>query len=258
MIKNGAVIFFSGTGNTRYIARLFKERFKNEGVNIDLIDIQKYEKLEKEYDLYIIGTPIHVDMPVKILVDWIKENIPEGNSKCIVYHTLANDNYISNKTGLAKIMKNKGYNVVINEYIGMPNNYYHTFFKSESDEVIKEKLESAPSRVSKIVNDFYSENRAEIEYKKDSVAIKLVYDGFLLYSKKYPKRNFSVDASKCINCKICEDECPTKNISMDNKKITFFNKCIGCEKCIHRCPTNAILYKNKPFKTYKIEKYLKK
>ena len=140
----------------------------------------------------------------------------------------------------------------------MPNNYYHTFFKSDSDEVIKEKLESAPNRVSKIVNDFYSENRAEIEYKKDSVAIKLVYDGFLLYSKKYPKRNFSVDASKCINCKICEHECPTQNISMDNKQITFFNKCIGCEKCIHRCPTNAILYKNKPFKTYKIEKYLKK
>ena len=68
MIKNGAVIFFSGTGNTRYIARLFKERFKNEGVNIDLIDIQKHEKLNKEYDLYIIG----------IIEEYIPQNIREN------------------------------------------------------------------------------------------------------------------------------------------------------------------------------------
>ncbi|MPN26686.1 NAD(P)H-quinone oxidoreductase subunit I, chloroplastic [bioreactor metagenome] len=80
---------------------------------------------------------------------------------------------------------------------------------------------------------------------------------FLIYAKKYAKKKFSVDKDKCINCKICENECPTKNITMNDRDITFYNKCIGCEKCIHRCPTNAILYKGKPFESYKIEEYLK-
>ncbi|MDU6249325.1 MAG: hypothetical protein E6612_10465, partial [Paeniclostridium sordellii] len=30
---NGAIIFFSGTGNTKYIAKLFKEKFKFENIN---------------------------------------------------------------------------------------------------------------------------------------------------------------------------------------------------------------------------------
>lgn len=258
MIKKGAVIFFSGTGNTRYIARLFKDRFKQENVNIDLIDIQKKNKLEQKYDLYIIGSPIHVDLPAKILVNWIKKNIPDGNEKCIVYHTLANDHYEQYKTKLAKIMKDKGYKVVINEYIAMPNNYYQTFFKRGTEEHIRKIISCAPSKVDKIVRDFYSNNIEDIKYKKDNIMIKLVYDSFLIYSKSYPKRNFSVDEKKCINCKICEHECPTKNICMDNKKITFSNKCISCFRCIHRCPTDAILYKKKPLKTYKIEQYIKK
>lgn len=257
MIKTGAAIFFSGTGNTKYIAKLFKERFKKDNVNIDLIDIQKVEKLEKEYVLYIIGSPIHAEMVPKILTDWVSKNIPHDNKKCIVYYTLADEGHKEYRVQLAKLMNNKGYDVVINTSITMPNNYYHVFFKRDSDKYIKETLEVAPSKVDKIVKDFYYDKRSDINYDKGNLGIKLVYDVFLIYAKKYAKRNFSVDKRKCINCKICEIECPTKNISMDNKEITFYNRCIGCEKCIHRCPTDAILYKNKPFETYKIERYLR-
>lgn len=256
MIKKGAIIFFSGTGNTKYIGRLFKERFKKDNVEFDLIDIQRNESLNKEYYMYIIGSPIHVEMAPKILVDWVKNNIPNGDKKCIVYHTLGDKCHRENRNELAKIMHDKGYDVVINDSITMPNNYYHVLFKRDSDEYIKETIHAASIKVDNIVTDFHNNKRSDINYKKDKKGFKLIYDGFLMYTKKYPKRSFSLDESKCINCKICEGECPTKNISMENKKITFYNKCIGCEKCIHRCPTDAILYKNKPFETYKIERYI--
>lgn len=258
MIKRGAVIFFSGTGNTKYIAKLFKERFKKENVDVELIDIQKNEKLEKEYDLYIIGSPIHVEMAPKILVEWVKKNVPNGSEKCIIYYTLGDKGHKEYRVTLAKIMNDKGYDVAINDSITMPNNYYHVMFKRDSDDYIKETLQAAPMKVDKIVTDFYNNKRSDINYKKDNKGLKIVYDGFLMYAKKYAQRSFSVDENKCINCKICEGECPTQNISMENKKITFYNKCIGCEKCIHRCPTDAILYKKKPFETYKIERYIKR
>lgn len=257
MIKTGAVIFFSGTGNTKHIAKLFKQRFKKENINIDLIDIQRNDCIEKEYDFYIIGSPIHAEMAPKILTQWIKQNLPNDNKKCITYYTLADDGHRESRIYLAKIMKDKGYDIVINDSIKMPNNYYHIIFKRDSDEDIKKALESAPDKVDKIVKDFLEDNRYEINYNKNTLGNKLVYDGFLLYAKNYAKRNFSIDDTKCINCKICENECPTNNIAMDNKDITFYNKCIGCEKCIHRCPTNAILYKKKSFETYKIERYVK-
>lgn len=258
MIKKGAAIFFSGTGNTKYICKLFKERFKKDNINIDLIDIQRHEKLDGKYDLYIIGSPIHVEMPPKILVDWMKNNIPNGSEKCIIVHTLGDKGHRDYRVTLAKIMNDKGYDIVINESITMPNNYYHILFKRDSDEYIKTVLGNAPSKVDDIVKDFYSNKKSSVNYKKDKKSFKMIYEGFLMYTKKYPKRRFSLNENKCINCKICELECPTKNICMENKKITFYNKCIGCGKCIHRCPTNAILYKNKDFQTYKIERYIKK
>ena len=84
MLKNGAVIFFSGTGNTKYVAKLFKERFNKENINIEIIDIQKTEKLNKKYDFYIFGGPIHAEMVPKILTDWVIKNIPNEPKKCIV------------------------------------------------------------------------------------------------------------------------------------------------------------------------------
>jgi NAD-dependent dihydropyrimidine dehydrogenase PreA subunit/flavodoxin len=258
MLKNGAAIFFSGTGNTKYIARLFKERLKKENINIDIIDIQKEESLNKEYDFYIFGGPIHAEMIPKILTDWVVKNIPNENKKCIVYHTLAGDKHSPSRIYLAKLLNKKGLDVVINTSIQMPNNYYHRFFKRETDEEISNVLSLAPNRVDEIVKDFINDNRSNINYKKNIMGLKMVYGGFLKYAKNYAKRNFSLDEKKCINCKICEHECPTKNISMNDKKIEFYNNCIGCEKCIHRCPTNAILFGKKPFIPYKIEKYLDK
>lgn len=258
MLKNGAVIFFSGTGNTKYVAKLFKERFNKENINIEIIDIQKTENLNKEYDFYIFGGPIHAEMVPKILIDWVIKNIPNEPKKCIVYHTLAGDKHSPSRIYLAKLLKKKGLDVVINTSIKMPNNYYHRFFKREKDEEILNVLKLAPNRVDEIVKDFINDKRSDINYKKSTIAFKMVYNGFLIYARKYAKRNFSVDEKKCINCKICENECPTKNISMNDKKIEFYNKCIGCEKCIHRCPTNAILFKKEQFIPYKIEQYLDK
>ncbi|MGL4911514.1 MAG: flavodoxin domain-containing protein [Romboutsia sp.] len=66
MLKTGVVIFFSGTGNTKHIAKLFKKSFDKENIKIDLIDIQKNGSINKEYDFYIFGAPIHAEMTPKI------------------------------------------------------------------------------------------------------------------------------------------------------------------------------------------------
>lgn len=256
-MKNGAVVFFSGTGNSKYIAEIFKEKFEKENINLDLINIAKEESLKKEYDFYVFGGPIHAEMLPKILTNWINKNIPNEPKKCIVYHTLAGDKHSEGRVYLAKLLNKKGLDVVINTSIQMPNNYYHKFFKKNTDDEIMKILNCAPNKVNNIVKDFINDKRSNINYKKRTIGTKLVYDSFLIYAKKYAKRNFSVDEKKCKNCKLCEFECPTNNIVVKYKNIEFYDKCIGCEKCIHKCPTNAILFKKEPFEPYKIENYIK-
>lgn len=46
----------------------------------------------------------------------------------------------------------------------------------------------------------------------------------------------------CIACKICEKECPTGAIKVENNlAIIDFEKCDGCFTCVEKCPTKCIL-----------------
>ncbi|MGL4338040.1 MAG: nitroreductase family protein [Turicibacter sp.] len=52
---------------------------------------------------------------------------------------------------------------------------------------------------------------------------------------------FNVDQDKCITCKQCINDCPTKDILIDNNKAHIKNEaCIKCGHCIAICPTKAI------------------
>ncbi|MDO7203482.1 hypothetical protein Q5M85_03800 [Paraclostridium bifermentans] len=68
MLKNGAVVFFSGTGNSKYIAKIFKQEFEKLNINLDVINIEKESGLKKEYDFYVFGGPIHAEMLPKYLL----------------------------------------------------------------------------------------------------------------------------------------------------------------------------------------------
>jgi len=53
---------------------------------------------------------------------------------------------------------------------------------------------------------------------------------------------YSVVAEKCIGCKLCVNECPTKAITMvKNKAIIDPAKCVNCGLCAKKCPTKAII-----------------
>ncbi|PRX29811.1 4Fe-4S binding protein [Orenia metallireducens] len=58
-----------------------------------------------------------------------------------------------------------------------------------------------------------------------------------------PKR-IVVDRDKCVDCKLCEKECPMGlkpyDFTGDNDKDL---DCIHCQECVYKCPVNALDYK---------------
>ena len=51
---------------------------------------------------------------------------------------------------------------------------------------------------------------------------------------------FTVDADKCVQCMTCERVCPHKNFSLSDKGVTFSGKCESCYACAQNCPQKAI------------------
>lgn len=90
------------------------------------------------------------------------------------------------------------------------------------------------------------------------------------FTKNYPKEpakvdeNFRgtihIDQKKCIACKLCEINCPTKAIVVDKEKkysVCDRNLCILCGLCAEVCPVNVIWF-SKDQTTVKNRKELKK
>ena len=64
---------------------------------------------------------------------------------------------------------------------------------------------------------------------------------YLEIEKEYDKGFYTDD--RCTGCGTCSKVCPTRNISMSEKRPVWNHNCHGCNACVAYCPTKAIQFK---------------
>lgn len=248
----GNIIYFSGTGNTEYIARLFKSYLKDEGISAKLIDISKKRFISDEYDFLILGAPVYAEFYPRYFINWVKDKIPTGRKREVIIFTTMAAKSSSALYELIQIMEEKDYVIKIATEIQMPNNFYlSNIFGRPSLEEIAYRKEAAKYRVKSLIN-IYTSNKTLIDRAALTrrVLAKPVHSIFTEYSNTWAKKNLKVDMDYCVRCSKCVKNCPTKNVSLD-EEIVFKEQCIYCLKCLNQCPVNAFLYKNS-----KVEQYI--
>ncbi len=58
---------------------------------------------------------------------------------------------------------------------------------------------------------------------------------------KFSLNKICINKDKCVSCKLCEKNCPTGSINIENKTVDN-ETCVKCLKCISKCKVNAITY----------------
>lgn len=137
---------------------------------------------------------------------------------------------------------------------------YNIHFRFE-DNLIKEMLDIDDLLLDILVKEI-NDNIPNIKkykfiHKIITFFVKLQFIGGPVNSYFY-----KVDKNKCINCNICINNCPTKNIYQNKDgKIKFHHNCLMCMRCSLYCPKDAInigflqSWKvNKPYNFNEIEK----
>ena len=106
---NACVLYFSQTGNTRKFAETISDSLKIQAV----YDIATTEpSVVAEYDVMILGTPVHGFNPSKESLAFV-ERLPEGNNKKTVLFCTCRLWKGSTFGKLKKGLKKKGYNTVL-------------------------------------------------------------------------------------------------------------------------------------------------
>lgn len=246
------VIYFSGTGNTYFIAKEIKERMNNI-MEIDMVSIEKISGNNlPQHDILFLGFPVYeTDSPL-FLHEYIKQ-LPQVSDKGL-FLFCTHGGFPGN--ALRKNFKRmvaKGYIPLGFLKIGMMDTGAITFMKKNSPIVkyIKNrdytKLKALEMFINKAKNILL--NMKDInDLKKIEIILPYNLFGSLfdwLFKLMYKiwvnclKKRFWVD-EKCNLCELCIKICPVKNISLNNSKIVFDTKCFLCFRCLNQCPNEAI------------------
>lgn len=244
----GILFYFSGTGNTKWVADLIENKFSKLGniihkVSIENIDDDIFMKINN-YDFIIIGTPIYAEMGPKLVQDFVN-NMPKVKKsiKCMVYSTQG-ANVACEPENMHKVLSCKGYDVVVKANIKMINNYYFSVGKKPTKVDMENILTNAEKKVDIIIDKFSTgETYLENISKTRLLFGKIISKGF---NKFLPKLSNNIKCTEhCIKCGMCVRNCPKGNIVFENGGIVFHSNCILCLRCIYICPSNAIFYKDK-------------
>lgn len=241
----GVLYYFSGTGNTKWAADKLQEVFDRYGVQLDLKSMEEEKRADiTGYSFLVIGTPVYAEIEPRIVEDFIS-TFPacETRTRCIVYSTQGAAKCSAVRRISSELAK-KGYDIVVEAMIEMPNNFHFYFGKEPSGKKMRRVMIGAERRLSKLARDF-SRDRG---HKTKTFVLRLSVGTLVgkAFRKSIPKLSQNLTASSgCIKCGLCLRNCPKGNITFEGGRAIIHSNCILCLRCIHLCPENAILYKGK-------------
>lgn len=239
------IVYFSGTGNTKTIAKTIGNELNKLGSIVEEIDITPYHSRKQEisfenYDAMIFGFPIYASRIPEIIIDWIEKlNVQE--KRCAMFFT-----YGGPTIGVAHyhtqiILENQGFRVIATaEFLGKHSFNFGPGFEFLEDRPNEEDLSVAKEYAMKIYSLFEKENVISIDLKKPPK-----FDEFIerRKSRQKVKRKSTIvptrNGKECSMCMKCEEECPTNAFNANSGEADN-EKCISCMHCISICPDNVL------------------
>lgn len=233
------VLYFSGTGNTRYVAEGIAAFIGDKAVSMnELIKSRTHKRFYSEKP-YVICAPIYAWRFPRIAESFISKSDFSGSSS--FYFVATCDSQTGDASGyLKKICEEKGGKFCGFSSVAMPENYI-VMYDAPSDEEKREILDKAYSEIKSIARTIV--NGEKLRDKRSmpfggtaaKVVNPLFYSFFVSADKFYA-------TDKCVTCGKCAEVCLINNIVLKEGKPMWFTRCTHCMACINGCPVQAIEY----------------
>jgi len=229
------IYYFSGTGNSLYIAKKICEKIENS----ELISIPNVVNRKEGFEGEVIGIvcPIYMYNMPHLVADFIRK-IESADYIFMVYAGAG-----SLGSGIKKalnLFSSKKLTLSSLFNVGMPSNY--TPYGSFPEDKQKVLFANVDNRVEQIV-ETVKKRGSYIDSSNTSFYKTHIHPG-ILYRMGFSRINimdksFVID-DKCDGCSICQKVCPVSNITMKDNKPVWNNQCQQCYACLQWCPKESI------------------
>lgn len=242
-MKKMALFFFSGTGNTYFVAKKLCDQFR-KSIHCNLYSIEKHledaNALILEADIIGLAFPVYGSSVPYIVSDFI-EGI-EGNS--LPAFTICTQMMYSGDGAAyaGRLLKKKGFKVFWQEHVDMPNNISDLRILTSKRLPNYERIQE---RVLKKMDRFSKRILSGKPKRKGSNPLSLLLGliqrvPFEAINRSTYRNSLRIDQDKCIHCGKCVLLCPVKHLENTPEGIHSGNTCTLCYRCINHCPVKAI------------------
>jgi NAD-dependent dihydropyrimidine dehydrogenase PreA subunit/flavodoxin len=237
------VFYFSGTGNSLYIAERIAKEEHTSIVSIAgalrrderTFTIGDEEKIGFVFPTYFFGIPT-------IVSEFISKLRLTGNPRPYIYLVLTCGDQAGNADVMfARKLKKKGYSLSASFAVPMVDNYILLYKVAPLDKQRK-RLDAADEVLDGICRGIGASLDGDLIECRGAFPALVTFFLYPFYGYGRRTAKFHVTAN-CTACGLCERICPGSAISMaDGKPRWGKTRCVHCLGCINRCPTRAIEY----------------
>lgn len=250
-------LYFSGTGNTKFVVEEMKNAFVKHGIDLELLSIEDYTDEDalkiSEADCLLFANPVYGSMAPMIMWRFVKQICPllEDKKTAVIVTQLM----FSGDGGayLARILRRCHAEIISIEHFFMPSNLVDVkMFKVKNDAEAMKVATVTRQRVELYCSDFANNIMRK---RGDGVGSLLLGAMQRIPFSKWEKKlaaNVKISDSLCIKCGKCVAICPMDNLHLVDDKIKQDGKCTLCYRCVNQCPQKAIsiMSKKKPTVQY--------
>lgn len=246
--NNIMIFYFTGTGNSGYVAQEIAKLTNDKAVSISKLMNAAKKGEELEYSLED-NEPVGIIFPVyaysapKMVREFIK-NIKFTNYNNNYFYTVANcGDDAGNAAGVVeKLLEKKGIHLNSRHIMYMPNNYI-ILYDVDSKEEERRKLEKNADDI-KQISEFVSKKADNTDKVKTKLTGRVLTFALApLFEKLFIRSSGFRVTDECVSCGKCRTVCTTGIIELhDGRPQWEKHGCSQCLACINYCPVKAIQF----------------
>jgi len=232
------IVYFSGTGCTKLVAKTFRNQLLETGHRVHLVEIHHDVIIEgSDCDLLIMCFPVYACNAPQIVLSSVKNAQCVHQTPVALFSVSGGGEITPNlacRTSLKKVLIQKGYSIHYEKMLVMPSNW-----------VIPTKpclaallVEILPRKIAYIISELdlgiSIETRPGLGNRFLSALGRMEAVGARTFGKRIRV------GESCNGCRLCATHCRVATITMHDGTPVFGMNCILCLHCIYQCPIKAL------------------
>lgn len=236
------VLYFTGTGNSRYVAQRTAEVLGDQLLSMnDRIKAGNTSPVKTDERLVIV-TPTYAWRIPRLVENWLRQTEFPGAKQAWFVMTCGSE--IGNAAKYNRtICEEKQLTYMGTAQIIMPENYIAMFNAPQAEEARQIVAKAEPDIDRAIfaiaADQAFPVPRNNLYDRFMSGPVNPIFYSFFVKAKAFAASN------ACTGCGQCVRLCPTNNITIQNGRPVWGSNCTHCMACICHCPTEAIEYGKK-------------